>query len=129
MDGNGRLGRLLMPLILGTWGALDIPLLYLSEYFEDHRDEYVDALYAVSQRGAWNEWILFTLAAIEQQANDAVIRCQQLLGLQEELRLRYQAGRSVSVMQSLTACSLAQPLASSKPPPTPRSRQPPPEGS
>lgn len=99
MDGNGRLGRLLMPLILGTWGTLDIPLLYLSEYFEDHRDDYIDALYAVSQRGAWNEWILFTLSAIEQQANDAVIRCQQLLGLQEELRLRYQAGRSVSVMQ------------------------------
>jgi Fic family protein len=99
LDGNGRLGRLLMPLILGTWGALDIPLLYLSEYFEDHRDEYIDALYAVSQRGAWNEWILFTLRAIEQQASDAQIQCKKLLGLQEELRLRYQAGRSDSVMQ------------------------------
>lgn len=99
MDGNGRLGRLLMPLILGTWGALEHPLLYLSEFFEDHRDQYIDALYAVSQRGAWSEWILFTLDAIEQQTNDAVIRGQQLLRLREELRLRYQAGRSVSVMQ------------------------------
>lgn len=99
MDGNGRLDRLLMPLILGTWGALDIPLLYLSEYFEDHRDEYIDALYAVSQRGAWNEWILFTLGAIEQQADDAVIRGRQLLDLREKLRLLYGAGRSTSVMQ------------------------------
>ncbi len=99
MDGNGRLGRLLMPLILGTWGALELPLLYLSEYFEDHRDEYIDALYAVSQRGAWNEWILFTLGAVEQQADDAVVRGRQLLDLQEELRVLYGAGRSTSVMQ------------------------------
>ncbi len=99
MDGNGRLGRLLMPLILGTWGALELPLLYLSEYFEDHRDEYIDALYAVSQRGAWNEWIIFTLGAIEQQADDAVVRGRQLLDLREQLRLLYGIGRSTSVMQ------------------------------
>ncbi len=90
MDGNGRLGRLLMPIILGHWGKLDLPLLYLSEYFEDHKREYVDHLLAVSQHGSWKAWILFTLDAISRQANDAVLRGQQILHMREELRRRYQ---------------------------------------
>lgn len=98
MDGNGRLGRLLMPLILGIWGKLELPLLYLSEYFEEHREEYIDHLYGVSQRNAWKEWVLFTLAAIEQQSNDAVLRGQQLLQLREDFRIRYQSARSGSVL-------------------------------
>ncbi|HEU0163399.1 MAG TPA: Fic family protein [Thermomicrobiales bacterium] len=89
MDGNGRLGRLLMPIILGAWGRLDLPLLYLSEYFEDHREEYIDLLLAVSQRGDWKEWLLFVLEAIESQANDAFRRGQRLLQLREELRSHY----------------------------------------
>ncbi len=98
-DGNGRLGRLLMPLILGNWGLLDLPLLYLSEFFEDHRDEYVDGLYAVSQRGAWKEWILFTLRAIERQSSDAMHRGRHILEVREQLRRKYQAGRSTSILQ------------------------------
>lgn len=98
-DGNGRLGRLLMPLILGNWGLLDLPLLYLSEFFEDHRDEYVDALFAVSQRGAWKEWILFTLRAVERQSADAMYRGRHILESRERLRQRYQAGRSTSILQ------------------------------
>lgn len=98
-DGNGRLGRLMMPLILGSWGMLDLPLLYLSEYFEDHRDRYIDALYAVSVRGAWKEWILFTLQAIESQSKDALLRGHHLLTLREELRQRYVSGKSTTVLQ------------------------------
>lgn len=98
-DGNGRLGRILMPLILGEWQMLDLPLLYLSEYFEDHRSEYVDALYAVSQRGAWKEWVLFTLLAIEHQSCDAMIRSQYLLTLREDLREKYQAGKSTNTLR------------------------------
>lgn len=98
-DGNGRLGRLIMPLLLGLWGDLDLPLLYLSEFFEDHRDEYVDRMLAVSQCGEWKEWILFTLKAVEEQANDAVVRGRQLLRLREELRQRYQGSRSGSIVQ------------------------------
>jgi Fic family protein len=98
-DGNGRLGRLLMPLILGSWGLLDLPLLYLSEYFEDRRGEYVDALYAVSQRGAWKEWVLFTLDAIEHQSSEARVRGSTLMQFREDLRQQYQAGRSTSMLQ------------------------------
>jgi Fic family protein len=65
MDGNGRLGRLLMPIILGAWGHLDQPC------------------------GTWKEWILFILNAIEAQANDAFLRGQNLLQLRENLRARF----------------------------------------
>lgn len=98
LDGNGRLGRLLIPLILHSWKVLDFPLLYLSEYFERHRDRYIDLLYAVSQRAAWKEWILFTLRAIEEQSNEAFMRSTQLLGFREELRAQYQGRRSGHIL-------------------------------
>ncbi|MGC4108024.1 MAG: Fic/DOC family N-terminal domain-containing protein [Thermomicrobiales bacterium] len=94
MDGNGRLGRLLIPLSLGLWNELDMPLLYLSEYLEDHRDEYIDRLYAVSTRGDWKGWILFLLDAIEQQSRDSFIRIRELNRLRESLRERYQGESS-----------------------------------
>lgn len=99
LEGNGRLGRLILPVVLGLWGDLDLPLLYLSEFFEDHRQEYVDRMLAVSQRAAWKEWILFTLVAIESQANEAVNRGRALLTLREHYRQRYLATRSTSLVQ------------------------------
>lgn len=102
-DGNGRLGRLILPVILGMWGDLDLPLLYLSEFFEDHRDEYVDSLLAISQRNAWRPWILFTLKAIEVQSLDAVDRGRSLLALREELRQQYSMGRSSTVAYIIDA--------------------------
>lgn len=98
LDGNGRLGRLLMPLILNTWKLLDYPLLYLSEYFERHRDEYIDRLFAVSQQGAWKEWILFTLRAVEHQSNESFARSKYLLGVREQLRTQYQTRRSGHIL-------------------------------
>lgn len=100
-DGNGRLGRLLLPVILGQWGKLRQPLLYLSEYFEDNRDTYVDLMLEVSQRGTWNDWILFTLNGIEEQANDAVRRGIALLNYREELRARFQESRSPTIQQAI----------------------------
>lgn len=82
-DGNGRIGRLLVPLILRRWGALKTPVLYLSEYFEHYRDEYMDSLLAVSQEGAWNRWIAFFLNAVEHQARDAQDRSERLWALRE----------------------------------------------
>lgn len=97
-DGNGRLGRLLIPLYMKNWGLLDHPLLYLSEYFERHRDAYIDHLYAVSAQGAWHDWILFFLEAIRVQANDAISRAQTLLRLQGDLRRRYSNDRSPHIL-------------------------------
>src|SRR5258708_6538401 len=59
LDGNGRVGRLLIMLLLYGWELLPQPLLNLSAYFEHYRQEYYDRLLAVSQRGQWEEWLLF----------------------------------------------------------------------
>lgn len=82
---------------------LNKPLLYLSEYFERRRDSYIDHLFAVSQRGAWREWILFTLEGIQTQANDAVHRSQMLLNMRESLRVTYQSSGSGKILHIIDA--------------------------
>lgn len=88
LDGNGRVGRLLMTLLMCSWGALPQPLLYLSAYFEYRRQEYYDRLLAVSQRGEWEEWLLFFLTAVETQSRDARQRIHTLRTIQDEYRTR-----------------------------------------
>lgn len=89
-DGNGRIGRLLISLLLCERGFLPEPLLYLSAYFERHSRDYRDLLLAVSQKGAWVEWIRFFLRGVAEQAEDAEIRCSRLLQLWREYRNRMQ---------------------------------------
>lgn len=100
-DGNGRLGRLILPLLLNAWGLLEQPLFYLSSYFEQNRTQYVDHLLGVSQRGEWSEWIGFVLLAVETQAKDAVARGQRLVSLRESLRSEYQSQRSSASILSI----------------------------
>jgi Fic family protein len=64
LDGNGRIGRLMIPLLLVLRGALSQPLLYLSVYFEEHRSEYYDHLLFTSQRGDFTPWLEFFLLGI-----------------------------------------------------------------
>jgi Fic family protein len=90
LDGNGRIGRLLLSLLLVHWGLLPLPLLYLSAFFERHRDEYYDLLMAVSERGAWKEWVEFFLRGVAEQARDAVGRAKRLQDLQIEWRRQLQ---------------------------------------
>ena len=71
-DDNGRVGRLIIPLLLHERGQLRHPLLYLSAFFNRHRDEYKDRLLAVSQHGAWEAWIAFFLKGVLRQATEAV---------------------------------------------------------
>jgi Fic family protein len=86
LDGNGRLGRLLISLLLCERGCLTHPLLYLSAYFERHRKEYADCLLEVSRRGEWIEWIEFFLRAVAVQSTEAVRRCDQLLELRSKVQ-------------------------------------------
>jgi len=81
LDGNGRIGRLLITLFLCQRGILNKPLLYLSAFFERHRQEYYDRLLEVSQRGAWRQWIEFFSQAVVEQSGDAVKRARRLLDL------------------------------------------------
>jgi len=83
LDGNGRIGRLLITLFLCQRGVLTKPLLYLSAFFERHRQEYYDRLLEVSQKGAWRQWIEFFLRAVVDQSNDAVQRSRRLLDLHQ----------------------------------------------
>lgn len=89
-DGNGRLGRLLMMLQLYDAGLLDEPYLYLSAYFNRNRSEYFDKLLDVSQNGEWEEWVLFALRAIAEQALDAYECGQELLELRAEYLEQYE---------------------------------------
>lgn len=86
MDGNGRIGRLLITLMLCDRGQLPEPLLYLSAYFESHNDEYRDHLLHVSQRGSWGDWIAFFATGVAEQSRDAIRRARQLLDLQRDYR-------------------------------------------
>lgn len=101
MDGNGRVGRLLIPLILCERGKLAQPLLYLSGYFERNRDLYVDHLLQVSQRGAWSEWINFFLRGVVDQSQDAIRRSRRLLDLWQAYRAKLQTVRASALLLQL----------------------------
>ena len=85
LDGNGRVGRLIINLILMERQRLPVPLLYLSSYFESHREQYYDALQAVREAGAIDDWFAFFLDAVRAQAKDAIGRSRQLV----DIRQRY----------------------------------------
>jgi Fic family protein len=93
LDGNGRIGRLLISLLLVHWNLLSLPLLYLSAFFEHHRQDYYDLLLAVSERGAWREWMMFFLRGVAEQAIDANTRAKRLQDLQIEWRKELQRRR------------------------------------
>ena len=81
LDGNGRLGRLLIPLILCVDGAIRSPLLYLSLYFKTHRKLYYDHLTLVRETGDWEEWIAFFLKGIVQTADQATETARRITAL------------------------------------------------
>jgi Fic family protein len=86
LDGNGRIGRLLIPLTLFSGGLLSHPLLYISEYFEENRQTYYDLLLAVSERQAWAEWIRFFLVAISTQSARAETTVKKIHQLHASLK-------------------------------------------
>lgn len=96
LDGNGRIGRLLITLLLVHWELLPMPLLYLSAYFERRRDEYYRLLLDVSANGAWHAWLTFFLTGVAEQAIDAVQRAGKLQDLQMAWSQRLSTTRASS---------------------------------
>jgi len=86
LDGNGRLGRLLLVFFLVTHGRLPAPLLYLSSYLEQRRQDYYESLQAIRESGDPLPWVELFLKAVETQAGDAVQRAQQILELRDRYR-------------------------------------------
>ena len=88
LDGNGRVGRLMITLFLIERRRLTQPLLYLSAYIERHRREYYDRLQAVRTEGDWAGWLRFFLAGVEETAREAVGQAGRLMDLRERWRER-----------------------------------------
>jgi Fic family protein len=97
LDGNGRLGRLVITLLLCARGALKEPLLYLSLYFKTNRNRYYELLQKVRREGAWEEWLKFFLEGTESTARQAADTAVELVRLFAEDRQRIETlGRSAS---------------------------------
>ncbi|AHM61257.1 Fic family cell division protein [Flammeovirgaceae bacterium 311] len=86
LDGNGRIGRLLIPIMLFDKQVLSYPLLYVSEFFEDHREEYYHYLRQVDKESDWESWIKYFLNAIKAQALDTQSKVNSMLGLYKEIK-------------------------------------------
>jgi Fic family protein len=110
VDGNGRIGRLLISLLLVRWGLLPSPLLYLSAYFHRHRQDYYDLLMAVSERGAWRDWLLFFLRGVTEQSRDAIVRARQLQDLEMAWRERLAQARASALLLRLADSLFKSPM-------------------
>ncbi len=107
LDGNGRVGRLLITFLLTERGVLHKPVLYLSHYFKQHRQEYYDHLQNVRLKGAWEAWVAFFLRGVVEVAGEAAETARRLLLLREQHRgtitaqLQRAAGNGHKVLESL----------------------------
>jgi len=88
-DGNGRIGRMIIPLMLWKAGAISEPHFYISEYFERNKDEYIDKMREVSASDAWEDWILFFLSALEDQAKQNLEKAEQIKALYNEMKQKF----------------------------------------
>jgi len=86
LDGNGRIGRMLIPLFLYEKKLLSSPMFYLSAYLEKNRDIYYDRLKAVSEKQDWNGWVSFFLNGIIEQAEDNIGKTHEILGLYDRMK-------------------------------------------
>ena len=98
IDGNGRVGRLMIVLFLMERGILPSPLLYLSAFFEASRGDYYDLLTSVTERDDWKSWILYFLAGVTDQAGDALRRVERIDALREKWRQRLASRQTKTVM-------------------------------
>lgn len=110
LDGNGRVGRLLITLLLYYWNLLPQPLLYLSAYFEANRQEYYDRLLAVSQRGEWQDWLHFFLLGVSIQSQDADRRITHLQALYHAYAEQIQIERAAERLSEVLSLLFERPI-------------------
>jgi len=88
MDGNGRVGRMILPLFLYFKKAITYPSFYLSEYLESHRDKYYAALLDISKNNNWDGWITFFLQAVIEQSKENIVKAKKIMALYEQKKQR-----------------------------------------
>lgn len=107
LDGNGRVGRLMITFLLTECGVLHKPVLYLSHYFKQHRQAYYEQLQAVREGGSWEAWLVFFLRGVAEVAGEAAETARRILQLREDYRraitdrLGRAAGNGHKVLESL----------------------------
>ena len=112
LDGNGRVGRLMVTFLLVAWGLLSQPLLYLSNFIEINRQEYYYRLLAVSQKGEWEAWLLYFLDGVRSQAEDASQRIAHLEELRSMYRKQFEKDRSRKALEILVDYFIGSPITS-----------------
>ena len=88
-DGNGRVGRMLVTLLLWQLGSISTPHFYISRFFEEHKADYVQKMRAVSADGAWEDWCAFFLRAVKEQAEQNLQVAEATRKLYEEMKIRF----------------------------------------
>ena len=88
-DGNGRIGRMLITLMLWSSGVISAPHFYISGYFEEYKDEYIDRMRDVSLTDNWTDWCIFFLKAVEQQAIRNLEISENIKNLYEEMKIEF----------------------------------------
>jgi len=107
LDGNGRVGRLLITFLLCECGVLHKPVLYLSHYFKRHRQTYYDLLQSIRDKGAWEDWLAFFLRGVAEVSVQATDTARRILSLREAHRnlitqnLGYSVGNGHRVLEQL----------------------------
>ena len=114
LDGNGRVGRLLIALLFAEWKLLPQPLLNLSVYFERYRQEYYDHLLAVSQCGSWEAWLRFFLRGVSVQARDSLVRMERLEAIRARCQPWVESNRNAERMGAVVDFLFAKPILSTK---------------
>jgi Fic family protein len=110
-DGNGRIGRVVLSLMIYKWCRLERPWLYLSPFFERYKDEYIQNLFKVSAEGAWTQWLKFCLLGVIEQANKAVRTCEILQDTRKDMHKRVEGdgnSRIHTIIEELFASPLVR---------------------
>jgi Fic family protein len=108
-DGNGRVGRLLLPLLLYSYDKIEGPVLYVSPYLEQNRSTYTELLLRVSQTGDFASWVRFFLTAVAESANESVARAEALFALRDGYYARLHSARSSALLLKLVDALFERP--------------------
>jgi Fic family protein len=108
-DGNGRIGRMLIALMLVENDTLPQPLLYMSPWLERHKDHYIDLMFSVSKNGEWETWIAFFLDAMAASASETISVVERIQDLKQEYRERFQQARRSALMLRIIDLAFERP--------------------
>jgi Fic family protein len=109
-DGNGRIGRLLLSLTIYEWMSLAGPWLYLSPFFERHKEDYIDYLFNVSADGRWLPWIEFCLQGVIAQSNDTLDRIDRIVALRDDFSRRVSESGGSARLSRIVEALFTSPL-------------------